>query len=339
MSKIIVLIGLIAFLALSANAQSSLPTNLNINMTKSSVSGLSSGAFMAVQMHVAYSSTFVGVGVFAGGPYNCAEGQEEKAETTCLTALPKGPDVSTLVSTTKSRGSLGTIDSVSGLTNARVYLFSGTEDYTVHQAVVTSCKDYYADFVVPSSTIVYENTLKASHTFPTDNPSAPTLCTVSESPYVARCSYDGAGIMFQQIYGTLKPRTPWTGNLTGQLIEFDQTAFGSSSAGMATTGYVYVPASCAAGAQCLIHVALHGCLQNADRIGTAFVAGAGYNQWADTNNIVVLYPQISTNGISSKNPDSCWDWWGYLPGDSATYDLKSGPQMSIIYKMMQTMSS
>lgn len=36
-----------------------------------SVSGLSSGAFFAVQMHVAYSGTFMGAGVFAGGPFYC----------------------------------------------------------------------------------------------------------------------------------------------------------------------------------------------------------------------------------------------------------------------------
>src|SRR5690242_11320593 len=39
----------------------------------SSVSGLSSGAFMAVQLHLAYSSSFAGAGIVAGGPFRCAE--------------------------------------------------------------------------------------------------------------------------------------------------------------------------------------------------------------------------------------------------------------------------
>ena len=34
------------------------------------VSGLSAGGFMAVQMHVAYSDLFTGVGVIAGGTYS-----------------------------------------------------------------------------------------------------------------------------------------------------------------------------------------------------------------------------------------------------------------------------
>src|SRR4249919_2672354 len=38
------------------------------------VSGISSGGFMAVQLHVAHSSTVKGAGVLAGGPYYCAQG-------------------------------------------------------------------------------------------------------------------------------------------------------------------------------------------------------------------------------------------------------------------------
>lgn len=41
-----------------------------------SVSGLSSGGFMAGQLGVAYSGTFqTGFGVFAAGPYDCARNQ------------------------------------------------------------------------------------------------------------------------------------------------------------------------------------------------------------------------------------------------------------------------
>ena len=37
---------------------------------------------------------------------------------------------------------------------------------------------------------------------------------------------------------------------------------------------------------------------------------AGYNEWADTNGIVVLYPQLDPTEILD-NPEGCWDWWGY----------------------------
>src|SRR5262245_11006980 len=50
----------------------SLP-NLGANIMQSSVSGLSSGAFMAVQIEVAHSDDIVGAGIVAGGPFACAE--------------------------------------------------------------------------------------------------------------------------------------------------------------------------------------------------------------------------------------------------------------------------
>ena len=40
---------------------------------ESSVSGLSSGAFMTVQLHLAHSASFAGAGIIAGGPFRCAE--------------------------------------------------------------------------------------------------------------------------------------------------------------------------------------------------------------------------------------------------------------------------
>src|SRR5829696_461204 len=45
----------------------------NADIRESSISGISSGAFMAVQFGTAWSSVIRGVGVVAGGPYWCAK--------------------------------------------------------------------------------------------------------------------------------------------------------------------------------------------------------------------------------------------------------------------------
>lgn len=46
---------------------------------------------------------------------------------------------------------------------------------------------------------------------------------------------------------------------------------------MADTGYLYVPPSCAAkGANCKVHVAIHGCKQSAESVGNQFYTGANY---------------------------------------------------------------
>ena len=55
----------------------------NVDPSSVSVSGLSSGGFMAGQLGVAYSGTFqTGFGVFAAGPYDCARNQ--------YVSLPRG---------------------------------------------------------------------------------------------------------------------------------------------------------------------------------------------------------------------------------------------------------
>ena len=41
------------------------------------------------------------------------------------------------------------------------------------------------------------------------------------------------------------------------------------------------------------HIALHGCQQGQAILGDKYYyAHAGYNEWADTNHIIVLYPQV-----------------------------------------------
>ena len=42
-----------------------------------SVSGYSGGAFMAVQMHFAFSKDIISASAFAGGPYYCSAGSYE----------------------------------------------------------------------------------------------------------------------------------------------------------------------------------------------------------------------------------------------------------------------
>jgi poly(3-hydroxybutyrate) depolymerase len=60
----------------------------DIDPSSISVSGFSSGGFMAAQLGIAYSSLFQsGFGVFAGGPYDCARNQSD----VCLvSALSRG---------------------------------------------------------------------------------------------------------------------------------------------------------------------------------------------------------------------------------------------------------
>ena len=59
-------------LASEALAADELP-KLGAGLAVTSVSGLSSGAYMAGQIEVAHAKDIVGAGIVAGGPYACAE--------------------------------------------------------------------------------------------------------------------------------------------------------------------------------------------------------------------------------------------------------------------------
>ena len=299
---------------------------VRIDVSQTSTSGLSSGAFMAVQFHVAFSSIMKGAAIFAGGPFDCAQGSLTTALTTCEDPTST-PDVTSLVTITNQWAASGDIDAPSNLASQHVFLFGGAEDTTVSPLVMDALDAYYGSFIATSS-ITYESRHAGTgHTFPTLSYGG--LCAESVEPWVGMCNYDGAGKALAQIYGTLAPAAT---TLSGSIVTLAQGDFiaNPSSHSLADTAYAYVPASCAAGDTCRVHVAFHGCEQEATGVvGSAFYAYAGYNEWADTNHIVVLYPQtIPTVGT---NPNSCWDFWGY---DSADYAKKTAPQMTMVRAMI-----
>jgi hypothetical protein len=175
--------------------------------------------------------------------------------------------------------------------------------------------------------VVYKKDIAAQHAMVTDDYG--NACSYKGAPYINDCNFDLAGAILQQLYGTLNARNVNT-LPAANYVQFNQSQF-ISNHGMATTGWAYVPSDCSGGQQCKLHVVLHGCKQNENDVQQQYVKNTGYNRWADTNKIVMLYPQTS---VAATN--SCWDWWGY---DSANYSKKSGPQMAAIKAMVDQVSS
>src|SRR5258708_4799233 len=228
----------IAALAGSAHAASPLQA-YNADPGSASVSGLSSGGFMAAQLGVAYSSTFkVGFGVFAGGPFDCARNQNY---TACM--YNATPAISTPVANMKS-WSGNQIDTTNNLASRRIYLWVGSSDTTVGPNVESQLQKELGNFD-SSSNVSSVVSSGAVHTFPTDfTASGDNSCSSSVSPYISNCGYDGAGVALKWMYGSLSARND--GALGGAVVAFDQTAFVGAGNGMDTTGYLYVPAACAA---------------------------------------------------------------------------------------------
>jgi poly(3-hydroxybutyrate) depolymerase len=288
------------------------------------VSGVSSGGYMAGQFHVAHSSSVKGAGIVAAGPYNCAQGSLSAAYYNCLTPRLWTPLPSTAILKlqTEALAASGQIDPTSNLAGARVWLFSGTKDRIVLPEVVEALRAYYKQF---NATAVLVADKPAGHAMITEN--AGNECATSKTPYINDCDYDAAGELLRHLLGALQAPAA---KESGRLLRFAQKEFGDGSIGLGDEGFAYIPAACDKGG-CRVHVAFHGCRQHAGAIQDRFAREAGYNRWADTNRLVVLYPQAAPSYFAPFNPLGCWDWWGY---SGARYATKEGAQVKAVKAML-----
>ena len=320
-------------LAGAAHAAAPLPV-LNIDKTQITVSGLSSGGFMANQLGYAHSETFKGVGVFAAGPCMCAG---HSNYTACMYNATISSSALGTMQADLNNWSGTAIDPKSNVAAQKVYLFVGTSDTTVGPNPMNAVRTQYLDNGVATANLSYVQRSGTAHVLPTDfDASGNTSCGTSASPYIANCGYDGAKAVLTQLYGTLNARndSPAAANY----VEFDQTAF-STNPGLASSGWAYIPANCAAGQSCKLHVALHGCQQNYATIGDKFVRNTGFSRWADTNSIVVLFPQTRVDNTARStaasgllpNPNGCWDWVGWY---GSNFAQKAGTQVAAIKAMV-----
>lgn len=327
---------LVALALSSTHAAEPLPA-LGASRETVTVSGLSSGGFMAVQFHLAHSALVRGIGVIAGGPFECAEATLERALKHCMRPQPDAspPDAHATQARVERRARNGLIDAPENLADDKVWAFSGASDSVVERPVVDALVAFYR-LHLSSDAVRYVEHPRAGHAVL--SPDADTqACDVTQSPFINFCDgFDAAGEMLAHLLGPLAPRVA----PAGRLIAFDQRPFSPTrplEASLSDTGYAYIPRACSSG-ECRIHVVFHGCLQSAAQVGTTFVERAGYNQWADNNRLVLLYPQIRPrSGLAwgstrwLQNPRGCWDWWGYT---GAAYATKEAPQIEAVRAMI-----
>lgn len=325
-----------------------------------SVAGISSGAFMANQLHIAHSADVIGAAMIAGGLYGCAvedvqaEGVQalaSKAFYDCMSVPFLLDDVPTLKKRMSELASKHWIDPTSNIARSRIYLFTGGSDVVVASETVEEAKALYAALGVPADHIRFVDHTGpaglAGHSWVTIGYGS--ACALSQPPYIDKCGYDQAGEELKAIYGQDLASPPRAA--AGRIVAFDQTEFVAKGEakpnGLSDVGYLYVPPSCEPGAAppCRLHVVLHGCLQSAEALGDTFYTKIGVNEWADANRILVLYPQAhaltaddlrQTFGASADlyaNPNGCWNWWGYA--DDRQYLTKKGVQIGAIWAMVE----
>jgi poly(3-hydroxybutyrate) depolymerase len=312
---------------------------LGIDVAETSVSGLSAGAYMAGQLQVAHSKQIVGAGIVAGGPYGCAENQANSFLPAIAKNLSQAfedclnghgiPDATTLVERAKGLAKAGEIDPLADLSKDRIYLFSGGKDRIVVRSVVEAAKRFYLDAGVPKENVALSTRDDAGHSFLTND--IGNACGLSERPFVTDCDYDQAGAILKRIYGELNAPAE---RPKGKFLVFTQSPYAQGFGnGLSSEGVVYIPEACAGKDGCRLHIALHGCDQNRDQVGTTFIEGSGFARWADTNRLVILFPQVEASVL---NPKACWDWWGYTGKNFLTKDAL---QIAAIWRMVERLAS
>lgn len=309
-----------------AHAASKLET-YNVDRSSVTVSGLSSGGAMAMQLHFAFSKDIHGAGIVAGLPYACAKGGLVNANL-CMYS-PGTVNVANLITEINNQAYAGKIDLTENVSGDKVFIFHGTKDTTVNPAAAGKTKEIYERF---GAVIETELTLGAVHGYPTDFYGAACGSSSAMTQYINNCQYHGAYHVLNYIHNnTLTPPTGST-PIAGELKEFDQGEFGGNAAtSMDSTGFVYIPSGCKDRTQkCKFHISLHGCSQSKATIQNIYATKTGYLEVAELNNIIVIFPQATAN-IMAGNPNACWDWWGYL---NANFINKDGAQMKAIHRML-----
>ncbi|SNR93753.1 extracellular catalytic domain type 2 short-chain-length polyhydroxyalkanoate depolymerase [Actinomadura mexicana] len=299
------------------------------SISASYVSGVSSGGYMADQLHIAYSGTFRGAGIFTAGPYHCARGNVTTAQLACMNDL-YDDNPAELERTARDRAARGSVDPVGNLSGHPVWIYHGTNDSTVKQSVNDDLAGFYRDF---GSAVSYSRTSPSGHAWV--SPIGPNPCSATYTPYINKCGDDPQRSMLGHLFGSVASPASSPG---GTLMEFDQNAYApsgsASSISMDATGFAYIPASCQAGT-CRLMVALHGCQQGRSVVGKAFATKTYLNEYADTNGMIVLYPQATASSWLGGNPQGCWNWWGY--GGDTAYDMKGGRQIETIMRMVHAL--
>lgn len=337
MANLIVAVGLSP--AFASNVNTTLPSpptpprltplpKLDIDTDRVTVSGVSSGAFMAVQLHLAHSAVFKGMGSVAGGIWECAKGDSSRSQTVCMRS-PQSIAVKDFVDLAKQRAANHEIDELVNLDDSRIAIFASPRDSIVNPVASDKLEEFYRTFL-PSAVVGRLSNPTAAHGMPTLGFGNP--CGSIGKPWLLNCNDDIAGKLLSQIEPGHALLMPPRAQDPAAVVYFDQTQHVGAGAHMFPWAAAYIPQACSQPTiRCGIHVALHGCQMNPDDIQSDFILHAGYNEWAESNKLIILYPQSAKE---PANPYGCWDWFGYT---GANYTSKSGAQIQAIRKLLTDM--
>lgn len=290
-----------------------IPT-LSFSAAKVSVSGISSGAFMALQLMVLSSTEIETAVVLAGGPPQCARVYGVQTIQVCMKS-PEKIDVEALVKSGLQHNL--TANNI----KKKIVLYHGTQDGVVKPVSATKTQEFLLS-LFPNWLVDVRWLNNGVHAWPTENYGLP--CGTEESPWMNQCQQGFASMIMEEIL--MSPQQPQEKVEQGGLQKKSwNPPWGSH---MSSDYWLYSSKACEQ-QSCDLHVALHGCGMGEDQIADTFVQNSGLNSWAQANNVKILYPQIKTSLV---NPYGCWDWFGYT---GFNYDQDEGPQIRALVELIQ----
>jgi len=231
------------------------------------------------------------------------------------------PDPKALSEHAKELASDGKIDPLSDVAKENVYLFSGNEDQTVERPVVEAVRDFLEEVGVPETNINLVEK-EGNHAFITE----------AEQPAASPPSRMSATAT------TIRPRPSSLGSM-GRSRTSRPSPKGASSTstsrpswpgdGFADEGVGPLPARRKGAAE---STSRSMAAESHEAVGDDFIKESGFAHLADTNRLIILFPQTKASAI---NPQGCWDWWGYTDLD---YLGKDAPQIAAIWALVEQLA-
>ncbi|MEL7311845.1 MAG: hypothetical protein AAFN07_10065, partial [Pseudomonadota bacterium] len=212
------------------------------------LSGVSSGGYMALQMQVAFSDRIAGAAAVAAGPYDCAKGNILNALGPCIKGPP--PSSEDTLELMRARQADGSIAPVTRLKGRPIWLFHGAQDTVVARQVVEHAA---AVFEQLDANVQRVTNVPAAHGMPTTDQGV--ACGQMQAPFLNACDYDAAGEALAFILGVVDaPSARALNDGAGRIIDVPQP----QAPGLAAVGKAYVSPQCEAADNCDVHVVFHG---------------------------------------------------------------------------------
>jgi len=337
-------------------AQPTSPLPRGAKIDEVTVSGISSGAAMALQYAIAHSAGVNGVAAIAGPSWGCAKGFVSTAINDCMCGRQPLPSALPMAQDMARSGAIDPL--VNGRPKALThgFIFHSPLDATVVASTGQASAAFLASFIGSPPVVDHGNATdgsdRAGHGILSPNGHDHCQASPDDRSFVRQCGQDdNARDLFHALFPgvTQDPakrlaqvgdadiqafdQRPFIREVTrsGEYIAPDTLAFffyptrseRRQRLDLANTGYFHVPPSCrAAGAHCGLHIAFHGCKQQVRE----FALTTGYVHWAELHKQIILFPAIDqsaapvseacSSGAVNKVVDTAW----YQPNPNGCWD-------------------